>query len=494
MLLEETAAVERRPAGGLRRLLGRIFSFRAMLAWGLAAVAVLTVSHRFNDPDVWFHLKLGEIVWNTGSVPSADAFSYTAYGHPWIAHEWLAQLSVYAAYHFGGYAGLMLWLAGLTATLLVLVYVLCYRYSGSALAAFMGGLCAWFFATVGLAVRPLLLGHVFFVVELLVLESATRDRRRLWFLPPLFAVWVNCHGSYFFGLGILGAYWVCTFLNGRWGLVTAEAWDRKARKFLTVILVLCGVALCCNPVGVRLLTYPLNTLFQQPVDLNAVQEWMAPDLRSGRALAMIAAAAGVLLLGILRRTELKLQELLFLAMAFGLATQHVRMLFLFGIVVSPILCRLIAPLIGRDGNREHPIANAVLMGMMAVAMAAAVPNTQGLQQQVRQCNPAAAADYIRRAGLRGPMLNEYVFGGYLIWALPEHKVFIDGRGDVYDWTGVFAQYGRWATLAEDPRELLDRYGVQFCLLRADSAKARVASLLGWKTVYADEIATVLVRP
>ena len=63
------------------------------------------------------------------------------------------------------------------------------------------------------------------------------------------------------------------------------------------------------------------------------------------------------------------------------------------------------------------------------------------------------------------MLNEFVWGGYLMWALPEDKVFIDGRADVYDWTGVFMEFGRWAMVQDDPRRLLDKYKVNFCLLR-----------------------------
>src|SRR6476659_5039083 len=70
-----------------------LFSFRVMMAVGLVVVAVMTISNRFNDPDLWFHLKLGQIVWDTHSIPSTDPFSFTAFGHVWTAHEWLAELS-----------------------------------------------------------------------------------------------------------------------------------------------------------------------------------------------------------------------------------------------------------------------------------------------------------------------------------------------------------------------------------------------------------------
>ena len=477
------------------RLIRGLLSFRVMLALGLAVITVLTVSNRFNDPDLWWHLKLGQIVWNTHSIPSTDMLSYTAYGHAYTAHEWLAQLSIYGAYRLCGYTGLMLWLAVLASVLFILVYVLCYLSTQNALVAFLGGVCAWFFGTVGLAIRPLILGHIFLAAELILLELGTiRSRRWLWLLPPLFVIWVNSHGSYFFGMGVLFVYWICSFANGKWGLVVAEPWDRKRRKLLGAIVILCGVALCCNPVGIRLLLYPLNVAFQQSTILNAIDEWLPPDLRSVRALGMIAAVVGILVISLLRRLELPLRDMLVLAAAFALSLQHVRMLFVFGIVVSPVLCQVLAPMLERDGKRDHPIANGLFLCAFLAAIVWAFPTPTDLQRQVTKLSPAGAVDYIRRTKLSGPMLNEYVFGGYLIWALPEEKVFIDGRGDIFDWTGVLPEYGRWATLQEDPAILLDKYKVRFCLISKDAPTTHVLPYLpGWRKVYSDDVAAVFAR-
>ena len=92
------------------------------------------------------------------------------------------------------------------------------------------------------------------------------------------------------------------------------------------------------------------------------------------------------------------------------------------------------------------------------------------------------------------MLNDYGEGGYLIWAMPEHPVFVDGRGDVFEWTGVLEEFGQWAMLQTDPNILLDKYGIQFCLLNPDSAIAHVLPLLhNWKFVYSDNNSVLFVR-
>src|SRR5215467_15425176 len=86
------------------------FSFPVTLAAALIVLTVLTVRDRFNDPDLWWHLKTGEIIWNTHSIPQTDVFSFTTNQHAWTAHEWLSQVAIYAAWRLWDYQGLMLWL------------------------------------------------------------------------------------------------------------------------------------------------------------------------------------------------------------------------------------------------------------------------------------------------------------------------------------------------------------------------------------------------
>ncbi len=175
-----------------------VFSFPVMLAGLLAVLAVLTVRSRFDDPDLWWHLKTGEIVWTTRSIPRTDLFSYTTHHHAWIAHEWLSQVLIYGGYRFAGYSGLMLWLCFFAAALLIAGYALCSLYSGNSKAGFLGAMLVWLFATVGFSIRPQMVGYVLLLVELLLIHLG-RVRNPLWFfgLPPLFAIWVNCHGSFF---------------------------------------------------------------------------------------------------------------------------------------------------------------------------------------------------------------------------------------------------------------------------------------------------------
>jgi hypothetical protein len=88
------------------------------------------------------------------------------------------------------------------------------------------------------------------------------------------------------------------------------------------------------------------------------------------------------------------------------------------------------------------------------------------------------------------MLNEWDDGGYLIWAAPEHPVFIDGRGDGFD----VNEFGKWTQLQSDPNTLLDKYGIRFCLLSRGSPMVTVLHLLpDWQVVYSDNLSVIVAR-
>jgi hypothetical protein len=134
------------------------------------------------------------------------------------------------------------------------------------------------------------------------------------------------------------------------------------------------------------------------------------------------------------------------------------------------------------------------MAASLVAAVLAFPNRQFLSKQVEEQSPVKAVEFINTHNLSGRMLNEYVFGGYLIWAAPKHPVFVDGRADVFEWTGVLGDFERWAMLQVDPNLLLDKYRIDFCLLSQQSAMARVLPLLHrWKIIYSDDRSVIFVR-
>ena len=376
-----------------------------MLASTLVALAVLTVRSRFNDPDLWWHLRTGQIIWTNRAIPRTDLLSFTTGQHAWVPHEWLSQLSMYAAWRAGDYSGLMLWFCIATAALLVIQYASCSLYSGNAKVAFLGALVTWFFSTVGLAIRPQLLGFTFLVCELLILHlGRSRDRRWFYLLPflvcrvgehpRLFLLRVDRAGG--------GARHVDSFKVTA-GLLISRPLDPAQRKTLLWAAALSVVALFVNPVGWPLLAYPLRTIFDQRMQLDAVTEWQKLSFDDVRAFGLLALAGAILLIALVRRTVLYVDEVALLAVAFGMAVLHQRLLFAWGIVAAPI----------------HLPANCGNVGSSPIRLATKSCRTRfsfshrwrlrfslsrsqsALASQVRRGNPVEAVDFIRRTHLTG---------------------------------------------------------------------------------------------
>jgi hypothetical protein len=467
-----------------------------MLTGLLVMLSVLTVRSRFDDPDMWWHLKTGEVIWTTHTIPTTDLFSYTTNHHASIPHEWLSETLIYGAYRWGGYSGLMLWLCFFTAALLITGYILCSLYSGNSKTAFIGALTIWLFGTVGSAVRPHMIGYLLLVVELLLLYLG-QSRNRNWFfgLPPLFAIWVNCHGSFFFGIVLAGVILFASLFNFHIGLLRATRWDSRSRRTLASSLVLAIAALFLNPVGVKLVLYPLQTMLDPAMSFSAVSEWQPLQFSDGRSFAFLGVLGCIFLLVIVRRTELLWQEVLMVAMATWLAASHQRMLFVFGILVAPIVSRLLSTTWDKyHAERDHWVPNAVFIAASLLIASYAFPNRQNLAAQIEEQSPVKAVEFIKNNHLSGPILNDWAFGGYLIWTAPEYPVFIDGRGDVFEWVGVINEFGKWAQLQSDPNVLINKYAIRLCLLSSNSPMATVLPLLpGWKLVYSDSVSVVFVR-
>lgn len=127
------------------------------------------------------------------------------------------------------------------ALIFVGVYYRSYRAGANlkdAAVATLGGIClaCASLACVSLAPRLMLFGWVYMTGLLLVIDQFRRSGKGLWLLPSLFALWINLHGSWIFGMAVLAITIVSGAAEGEWGLVVAHRWTRTELKKLLVVL------------------------------------------------------------------------------------------------------------------------------------------------------------------------------------------------------------------------------------------------------------------
>jgi len=175
---------------------------------------------------------------------------------------------------------------------------------------------------------------------------------------------------------------------------------------------------------------------------------------------------------------------------------HTRFVILFALVFAPVVAALLARWAPRyEPEKDKPIINAVLIVAIVLAIGRGVPSRKELDQRISKDFPVAAVQYLRQHSVPGPMYNDYGFGGYLLWALgPEHKVFIDGRGDFYEQAGVFSDYISVQDIHPDALAILRTYHVNSCIIQRMSALATLLrASTDWNEIYKDPLSSIFVR-
>jgi hypothetical protein len=186
-----------------------------------------------------------------------------------------------------------------------------------------------------------------------------------------------------------------------------------------------------------------------------------------------------------------LEEFALVALALYMATTYVRMLFLAGILIPPILARRIQLFSEYDPDADNRYINVGALLACVFIVVAGFPKTARVEADVSKTFPIAAVEYIKAHPAAGNLFHEYLWGGYLIWK--DVPVFIDGRGDIYDHSGAFADYMA-AINVKDPLAVLEKYKIERALLSPDTALAYVLSHNpDWEVERADNVSILFRR-
>jgi hypothetical protein len=339
----------------------------------------------------------------------------------------------------------------------------------------------------------LLFGWLCMVGLLLVLDRFQRTGKGLWLLPPLFALWINLHGSWVFGVIVLALTIASGLLEGEWGLVVALRWTPGELKKLLLALAASLAALFVNPFGYKLVLYPYTLLLRQQGVMQYLEEWQPVDFSAVNGKLALVLIFALLVAALFSRRQWRLDEVLLMAFALWEALSHVRFLFFAGLVLAPILAPRLKLFPPYERELDKPWLNAAIMAAIVGSLIFFFPSVAQLQQKVDEQYPTAALDFMQRQQLNGRIFNQYAWGGYMEWNAPELKPFIDGRADIFVYNGVFEDFLR-ATALKHSLEILDKYKIDYVLL---PPKEPLEYLLDhsstWRLTYSDKVAVLFER-
>ena len=246
-------------------------------------------------------------------------------------------------------------------------------------------------------------------------------------------------------------------------------------------------------------TIGLNTLS------DFIQEWNPPDFQNPQFLPFIVMLAALIALAGTSRRRLRVTNIVLLSGTLYLALTGARNVALFATVAAPVLMAHADDLLRERGWLIRPVQRvpvimgavnallAVLLVLGGSVMMASTLTPTSIQEEQATILPLGAVDYLQTENPPGQMFNSYNWGGYLMFAVPDYPVFVDGRTDLYG--DEFLQtYLQIYTAAEDWKVALTEYDVNLIVIEHNSPLAlALRTESDWQNVYEDEQAVIYTR-
>jgi len=435
-----------------------------------------------SDNSFLTHLATGRLI-REGGAPHTDVYSFATEGSPIVVQSWLASWWYATLEWVGGAFAIRVFIALLTATLLVVLWRLTRpaaslvgRMALVAMAA-MVGLLWW-------NERPQIIGFLALALIALVIS----ERRSPWWLFGLFALWVNCHGSFPLGLAYVGMAVVVRVVANR-AITRREVTEAVA----TVAGIVIGAAV--SPYGFELLTFPIELLGRSS-SLILITEWRPLALREFATVVFLIEVVAICALLAMQRAWLRL---LMAAFFVGLALMAVRNVAIASLALIPIAAPSLA---GLGSLREGPSPGKRQLRLGGVVAAALVMVFIGVTDDYDlSAYPTAAVDWMQDAGLVGRadgenlrVLSHDYSGNYLEWRYgAEANTWIDDRAELYpfetarDYVFLLSDIG-------DHDVILARHPHDVVMWAADSTLARhLAADDAYEIIYRDPGTVIACR-
>jgi hypothetical protein len=483
---------------GLLRL--RVLQLAALIAM-LTLIAAIAFSSRttVRDPDIWWHLKVGDWIVQHHAVPYVGIFSRTAATLPWIAYSWGYEVMLSRAYAWFGLTGFSMfgvWLTvGVAFTLFWMLHRLCGRFWLALILSLIGSFSYLF----SLMPRPVFFTMILFTIVLTLLLEAQRSSqiKVLYWLPLLFVVWANLHIQFLYGLFVVGLYV---------GVHLVQKLVRKAGIELDFIeesplplgglfgiFFACLAATLVGPYNYHLIRV-VQAYTNSHVPYFMIQELAAFDFNFfTHYVLLLLTAAAFYAVGWRRKLDLFKLSLLIVASIIAFRTQ--RDAWFLGIAATTF----IADLPNRPETKNRILALPELAGTLAVLAVVVLlvgknygVSASDLDRAISHEYPVKAVNFVRQNPVPGPLYNSLDWGGFLIWYMPQYPVAVDGRNDLYgddiDLRTFKSVQGDSYT--EDP--YLNEAGL--VLLPKKTALAQVLTIDNrFHLIYQDQLAMVFAR-
>lgn len=497
------------------RLPGKFF--RTVIVIFILAIYSLFLARKINFfvADLGRFLKTGELFFQNFSIPCTNLYSYTHPDYPYLNHHWGSGVIFFLNEKLAGFYGLSVFFIIISILTLLLFFHIAWRYSSFEIAAPLSVILIPLIASRS-EIRPEVFSYFFSGLFLWVLwnfKYARLSWRWLFLLPLLEVIWVNVHIYFFTGLVLIASFLtecLVTFCVRK----SKEEFNRIKTLSLSLILALAATFL--NPAGITGILYPFrimrdsgcSVLELQPVYVIARDKSInfLPLIYFKVALALLLFSWLYVFVSWIKKKESFPIANFILSLFFAImAFLAVRNFTIFALFTLPIAAGNLRTLIRKktDTFRDYCLVGS-LVALISINMFFANPeywpklSSLGIGLNKESAN---AINFFKKADIKGPILNNFDIGGYLIYHLyPSERVFVDNRPEAYPASffrdidiGLQVNEERW--LEVDLRynfnviffyhRVYTPWGQRFLVRRLSDPR--------WAVVYFDEYCLILLK-
>ena len=475
----------------------------------LISVLTMMLFSYTGDPDFGWHYKYGEYMVTNNSFLHENIFSFTMTDYLWANSYWVSQIIIFALYKNFGPIAFSLILSVLFATYSYIIF-----QKAKTPKIIKTPLLFFFILVISrymLSVRPFYFSSVCMLTLIYVLLY---NKKLIKYLPLLFLAWVNMHADFMLGIFVLGAYTLFQLIK-----------DLKAKKLVKTLAttaffpLLSLVATLINPYGIKIWT----TMFAEignSTQFTHISEWVpfSSEFNSYTNISFFIVTS--LLLGLLIHSSFMVRK------KFGWWLVLVNLVFLVLSIRAKYFMRIflvtgIFTVLEFWGQTLEEAAQKISKGFLEpfvklrplwiiifvfIAIESFARNF-GIAGDLPKWasedkSPYEAVQYIKKTKPEGNMFNQYGWGGYLIWQLPEYKTFIDGRMASWNQNGV-SPLDEYVKITNDPEEnysvferYVEKYNITWILLKKENELVKYIkeNKSGtWYVGFENGISTILLK-
>lgn len=478
----------------------------------IGIIYVTTGGIVLQDGDTGYHIRTGRYILENLRVPTHDFYSYTCTGKDWVAFSWGNDVIYAIADKIAGLNGVVILATIFILATLYIVYKLLLSWKINFFVLAVSLLIVTVVTSIHWLARPHLFTAFFTVLLFYLIEKAKDDKKYYYPMPFLILLWANIHPGFISGFFIFGCYFIGYILEYIFNKDEREKY--KERIIIVFIVSLISLAFSfITPYGIKLHYYIYETLSSSRM-VNTTNEYLSPNFHG--TLAVIVYEISLMLLiifGYLKSKRLlDMPKILLVIFWIHLSLFAIRNIVLYSLIAIPCLALIINDIIAQNNWESFNLASEKYIkkellfkyhfwpGFLIIAsILIALNNGYLFNYKVLNCYfpdkslPVKAFKYLEKYPLKGNMLNEDNWGGFILYAYPSIKVFMDGRLDMYqeDFIGkyhniIYCQPG-W-------QKLLDEYKVEWIVFEKNNHfYNNLVNTPEWKIYYEDPTASILVR-